>query len=354
MGLHRPFNKPLKSLVWVCRFVKRYKVRKGHDFYLDFFLWMLKAITNHTEGFNEQKAEGVVKPQNAQMILGLFSNYTYDEIKAKVRLTLMERPSNEDRIIYSSYKNTSYYITLAKKVNLVKYHGELTPLGSELANIRDSHFFELLDRHKVIIFRALCPYFFSHLIIITQSNHLFKGDRAIGDSFFRAYLKCRVGEGSIRYVTSFDKNYLEVLRHWVDTLELCTRTGSLRKNYLVAIDDLELKEKYDDIIKDTETFYKEDYQHRIKQEQQYEKIRKAYDHFLYKGEAEFGYVNLYDIKKVFRLSYNKYNELINSYYTDCRRHEIILFSNTVSSIDKRKRFIVAGNVVLKIRIIKKS
>lgn len=354
MGLHRPFNKPLKSLVWVCRFAKGYKARKGHDFYLDFFLWMLKAITSHADSYDEQKAEGVVKPQNAQVVLDLFANYTYDEIKARARFTLLERTSYEDKIIYSSYKNTSYYITLAKKVNLVKNRGALTPLGVELATIRDYHFFELSDKHRGIVFQALCPDFFSHLIIITQCNRLFKGDRAIGDSFFRAYLKSRESEGAIRYVTSFDKNYLEVLRHWVDTLVLCTRAGSLKKNYLIIIDAWGLKEKYDAIIKDSETFYKEEYQQRVKQEQQYERIRKTYEHHLNRGEAEFGYVNLYDIKKAFRLSYEKYNELLNSYYSDCRRDEIILFSNTVSSIDMRKRFIVAGNAVLKIRIIKKS
>lgn len=354
MGLHRPFNKPLKSLVWVCRFAKSYKTRKGHDFYLDFFLWMMKAITSHVDGYNEQNAEGVVKPQNAQMVLDLFANYTYDEIKVRVRFTLLERPSNEDKIVYSSYKNTSYYITLARKVNLVKNRGELTPLGFELAKVRDYHFFELSEKHKGIVFQALCPDFFNHLILLTQCNRLFKVDRIIGDSFFRAYLKSRESEGTIRYVTSFDKNYLEVLRSWVDTLELCTGMGILRKNYLVEIDALGLKEKYEAIIVDTEAFYQEEYQQRVKQEQQYEKIRKTYEDLFNRGEAEFGYVNLYDIKKAFRLSYDKYNELLNSYYTDCRRDEIILFSNTVSSIDMRKRFIVAGNAVLKIRIIKKS
>jgi hypothetical protein len=88
-------------------------------------------------------------------------------------------------------------------------------------------------------------------------------------------------------VTSFDKNYLEVLRHWVDTLELCTRAGSLKKKYLVKIGAWGLKEKYDAIIKDTESYYKEEYQQRVKQEQQYERIRKTYEHHFNRGEAEF-------------------------------------------------------------------
>ena len=91
-----------------------------------------------------------------------------------------------------------------------------------------------------------------------------------------------------------------------------------------------------------------------KLEEQYDKIRSSYEQLQKKGLAEYGYVNLYDVKKNFRLSYESFNELLNSYYTAYRHIEIILFSNTVSSIDMRRRFLVDGNSVLKIRIIKKS
>ena len=354
MGLHRPFNKPLKSLVWVCRFAKGYKVRKGHDFYLDFFLWMLKAINNHATAFDEQNADGIIRPQNAQMILRVFAKCPYDEIKARVHYTLTERPTDEDKLIYSSYKNTSYYITLAKKLYLINNRWNLNIVGIQLADVRDYHFFRLAYKQKEIIFQALLPEFFQHMIILAQSNHLFKGDRALGDLFFRAYLKRSEAEGAIRYITSFDKNYLEVLRHWVDTLNLCKKNGVIRKCFFTQVETSGLKEKYDSIIKGTESFYLEEYQLRVKQEQLYDKIRKTYEHYYKKGEAEFGYVNLYDIKKAFRLSYENYNNLLNSYYTAYRHIEIILFSNTVSSIDQRRRFIVSGNAALKIRIIKKS
>lgn len=354
IGLHRPFNKPLKSLVWVCRFSKGYKARKGHDFYLDFFLWMLKSISNQAESFDEQNADGIIRPQNAQMILCLFASSPYDEIKARVRSTLTDRPTNYDKLIYSSYKNTSYYITLVRKLNLINNRWNLNNLSSRLADVRDYHFFRLAEKHKEIIFQALCPRFFQHLIVLAQCNHLFRGERTLGDLFFRAYLKSSETEGAIRYITSFDKNYLEVLRHWVDILNLCKKNGVIRKSYLTQIESFGLKEKYDSIINGTEGFYLGEYQQRVKQEQQYDKIHKAYEQYYKKGEAEFGYVNLYDIKKAFRLSYENFNNLLNSYYTAYRHIEIILFSNTVSSIDQRRRFIVGGNAALKIRIIKKS
>ena len=354
IGLHRPFNMPLKSLVWVCRFSKNYKKRKGHEYYLDFFLWMLNAVSEHSDSFDEQNAEGIIRPQNAIKILYLFANYSYEELKVLVRSTLTFRPEEADKIVYSTYKNTSYYITLAKKVNLIDKRGELTSLGEELASVRDYHFYELSDKHSSLIFQALSSDFFNNLIIIIQSHRLIRDNKELSDSFFRAYLKHFESEGVIKYITSFDKNYLEVLNNWVKLLKLSTNIGSIRKKYLQEIDRLGLSSRYANIVKNANAFYYRDFQKRIKLEQNYDKIRNAYNNLHTKGQSEFGYVNLYDIKKSFRLSFESFNELLNSYYTAYRHIEIILFSNTVSSIDKRRRFLVAGNAALKIRIIKKS
>ena len=354
IGLHRPFNMPLKSLVWVCRFSKNYIKRKGHDYYLDFFLWMLNQMVEHSDRFEEQNAEGIIRPQNAQNILWLFANYNYRELKSLVRTTLTFRQEDIDKVIYSAYKNTSYYITLAKKVNLINNRGELTSLGEELASVRDYHFFELSNKHRLIIFQALSSDFFDNLIIITQSLHLIRDNKELSDSFFRAYLKHFESEGVIKYITSFDKNYLEVLNHWVKLLKLSTNTGSIRRMYLLEIDRLGLTSRYEDIVDKSNAFYFGDFRKRVKLEQQYDKIRSTYRKLHSSGASEFGYVNLYDIKKSFRLSYESFNELLNSYYAAYRNIEIILFSNTVSSIDMRRRFLVAGNAALKIRIIKKS
>lgn len=354
IGLHRPFNMPLKSLVWVCRFSKGYKQKKDHDFYLDFFLWMISAITEHADSFDELNAEGIIRPQNAQFIRRLFANCPYVDVKDKVRSTLSERLTDDDKIIYSSYKNTSYYITLAKKINLIDTRGHLSSIGEDLAKVRDYHFFELADRHKQIIFRALSPFFFDQLIVIAQGLQLIKGNRELEGGFFRAYLKYYEDEGVIKYITSFDGNYFEVLRHWVNTLALFKGVGTARKIYQEEIENLNLTDKFEKLIDKTEAFYTVVFKQRKKLKEQYDKIRWSYEQLRKKGLSEYGYVNLYDIKKSFRLSYESFNDLLNSYYTACHHEEIILFSNTVSSIDMRRRFLVDGNSVLKIRIIKKS
>lgn len=354
IGLHRPFNMPLKSLVWVCRFAKNYKQKKSHDFYMDFFLWMLEGLCNYADYFDEQEAEGIIRPQNAQNILCLFAYYNYDEIKALVRSTLSYRPQEDDKLIYSSYKNTSYYITLAKKVKLINNRGELTSLGLELAKVRDYHFFEISDKHRQIIFRALCPDFFDQLIIIAQGQQLIKGNKDLEGFFFRAYLKHYEDERAIKYITSFDKNYFEVLRHWIITLSLLKGAGIARKIYLEEIENLKLTERFENLVNKTDEFISGDFKKQIKQQEQYKKIRSVYYTLQKNGQSDYGFVNLYDIKRKFRLSYDSFNELLNLYYMAYRHKEIILFSNTVSSIDMRRRFLVGGNSVLKIRIIQKS
>lgn len=354
IGLHRPFNMPLKSLVWVCRFSKGYRHKKGHDFYVDFFIWMLTAIVDHTDVLDEENAEGIVRPQNARLLLDYFACCSYEDVKYRVRATLKARASDIDKIVYSNYKNTSYYITLAKKVNLVNNRGELKQLGEELARVRDNRFFELSTKHRVLIFRVLCPEFFEKLIVVSQSKRLIKAKKEVETKFFRVFLKNDESEGLIRYITSFDKNYLEVLRHWVETLNLTTGVGTVRSMFIEEIRRLGLTAQYETLIKKTDSFFEYEFKARVKQESQYQKIRKRYEYFEKHGLTDFGYVNLYDIKKSFRLSFETFNELLNSYYTQNRKKEIILFSNTVASIDQRRRFVVGGIAALKIRIIKKN
>ena len=115
-----------------------------------------------------------------------------------------------------------------------------------------------------------------------------------------------------------------------------------------------LMDYYETLISKTESFFEDEFKARVKQEAQYQKIRDSYEYFEKRGLTDLGYVNLYDIKKSFRLSFETFNELLNSYYTQNRQKEIILFSNTVASIDQRRRFVVDGIAALKIRIIKKS
>ena len=84
----------------------------------------------------------------------------------------------------------------------------------------------------------------------------------------------------------------------------------------------------------------------------FEKLEKAYLELLGEGKHDAKFVNLYDIKDLMHCSYNSLNRIIALYYEHKKEEKIVLFTNLVQSIDKRRRFFIKKHVpVLKIKII---
>ena len=55
-------------------------------------------------------------------------------------------------------------------------------------------------------------------------------------------------------------------------------------------------------------------------------------------------------KQDFRMSFSNFEKILNDYYESERKNQLILFSNTVTNIDKRKRFYIRNKPVIKIKI----
>ena len=84
----------------------------------------------------------------------------------------------------------------------------------------------------------------------------------------------------------------------------------------------------------------------------FQKLEQAYSELLEKGMHDAKFVNLYDIKDLMHCSYNSMNQIIVQYYEHKKEEKIVLFTNLVQSIDKRRRFFVKKQVpVLKIKIM---
>lgn len=75
----------------------------------------------------------------------------------------------------------------------------------------------------------------------------------------------------------------------------------------------------------------------------YKKNRTIFEQRYFELSENFGGVNLYDLKFGIR----NFILFLNIYSYDRKPH----FSNIVNSIDRRKRFYVNGNPVLKIKIL---
>ena len=92
----------------------------------------------------------------------------------------------------------------------------------------------------------------------------------------------------------------------------------------------------------------------MKKKTLYDKVEKAYKNLFLQGKTDMGYVNLYDIMSLLHMRYDTFSRLIVDYYEDNKKRMIILFSNIVSSIDKRRRFYVGEKIVLNMKIILKN
>ena len=59
MGLHRPFNKPLKSLCWVCMFARKWNKGTKDNFYYKFYISHIKNIVKRGNMGSPDKPGGL-------------------------------------------------------------------------------------------------------------------------------------------------------------------------------------------------------------------------------------------------------------------------------------------------------
>ena len=158
-GLHRPFNIPLKQVVWVCKFIKtiwkdqRLNCKLSDVSYLFFKHHVCELHKRYKD--REQELEGLILPKNIELIYAEINKLGLIEQKELIFQVLnKKRVLDLDKKIYSAYKNTSYYITLAKKLNFIDEKYSLTSEGYELA-LHKSNFFKLDSFEKEIILKKI-------------------------------------------------------------------------------------------------------------------------------------------------------------------------------------------------------
>ena len=359
LGLHRPYNKPLKSMVWVCTFLRRkHDIISPSNFYIYFYLNHLQNVVSKSSLYpneNDLDFDGLISPKTAKQMLNLFDRLgSVDAFQKKVSEVLDKRYNDEDRMLYRTYKNTSYYITLAKRMQLFDHKLELSPLGVSLSEGKTS-FYKLSDREKRIIFYILINLEFGLFItlIISRKAQVIYEENEI--SIFKMFLENKGDTDSFKYVKSYDKNYVEVMNTWIKQLEILDKHKNIRKKYLDQIQENSfLKEQFDMLKKEFDIYLNTSFKGFYKKYCSYQLFYNEYKKLVAKGKSDLRFVNLYDIMHGLHKSYTKFSTLLNDYYFERKNKEIILFSNAVSSIDRRPRFVVNGKVVLKIKIINKK
>lgn len=356
-GLHRPYNMPLKSIVWVCHFVKyaeehSLSISPSH-FYGEFFRYHLCEILKRHD-INEDKSKGLISTSKAKIVSNWLCNKTtIEELETSISNILQKRSNKEEKIVYSTYKNTSYYITLAKKMGYLNSDYKLESDAYDLL-LANKRFYTLSGKEKENIFSHIISYdtdvFLPLLLSLPFKHKAMKNT----EDLHLIYLEKSCDVNYFNYVKkSQSPNYDKVRLAWIEELNITDSYLKIRKHYRCILETFEYKDKYLSHKKNLSSFLSQYIKKRMKSLSFYNTIESEYKNMIYLEKHDLGFVNLYDLKSKFRLSFSSFEEMINSYYNEYGKIKLILFSNIVLSIDARKRFIVNGNPVIKIRIISK-
>lgn len=356
-GLHRPYNMPLKSIVWVCRFVKYVEEHSisllPSHFYGEFFRYHLHEVLKRHE-IDEDKFKGMISISNAKIVSSWLEDKTnIEELETAISSILQKRKNKEERIVYSTYKNTSYYITLAKKMNYLNSYYKLEPDAYELL-LANKRFYTLSIKERDNLFSHIILYdtdVFLPLLLSLQFKR--KTSNSIEDLHL-TYLEKYCNVNYFNYVKkSQSTNYDKVRLAWIEELNAVDSYWKIRKHYRYILENFEYKDKYLYHKENLPAFLRQYIKSRMKYLSFYCIIESEYKNLIDTGKHDLGFVNLYDLKSKSKLSFSSFENMINNYYSEYGKLKLILFSNIVSSIDARKRFIVNGNPVIKIRIINK-
>lgn len=349
VGLHRPFNKPLKSLCWVCMFARKWNKETKDNFYYKFYISHIKNIVKHAN-MNNPWSEGCISISDADTILKIVSNC---DLESRISDILQKRNTDEDRLIYKTYKNTSYYISLAKKMALINSDCKPTKDGLELS-FANRHFYTLSKCEKKLIFKFLLEVNADLIIaLILTKSEVEKGEYPTHLSLI--YQKSMGNDFNRKYVRSFRDNYLLVMMSWISQLEITKKIGGLKTEWVIFLKNYpKYYQKYLTQQSSYGEFKKKILKKELTKSKQYKKLLESYEKLYDAGKTDLGYVNLYDIMSDLKMGYNRFSKFINEFYVENKKNIIILLSNTVSSIDKRRRFQIGDKVILKIKIIKKK
>ena len=153
------------------------------------------------------------------------------------------------------------------------------------------------------------------------------------------------------FTSSSLANYNIVREYWANTLNVIDNNGNIRKKYISIINDNPLFEKLFAELNALFLNFEKDY-FKSKKSYNTKKINfiAIYKACIKDNISDLGFINLYDIKKQMRISFEKFQMFLNDFYELEKNDSNIFFSNTVNSIDRRERFFIRKRPVIKIKI----
>jgi hypothetical protein len=351
-SLHRPFSQQLKTTRWVCEYIANTSNVTSSTLNLGFYYYLVTRLNKEYSKEIPEEFNGLPSDVAIFTIYEYIKNLGKKKFISLVPSIIRSRNTQLEKQIYSTYKAASYYVNLAKdKFSLIDEKNQLTGEGKQLLNFK-SNFFKLSTSEKLFYFDRIMEADF-HLFIThclfdkLEKRYSLKISAEDELIFISKYLKI----GHFNFTTSSLENYNIVREHWIMALNVIDVNGKIRKRYSEVIETHPYyKKAFEDL---TDLFSLFEYEH-FKSKKKYlvrkRQFLEAYKNVLKSNVSDLGFVNLHDIKQAMKVSTENFQKFINDFYELEKNNMNIFFSNTVNSIDRRKRFIVRNRPVIKIKI----
>lgn len=353
-SLHRPFHRPLWIVKWVCYFISlRQKSRRKYinckeqttDFYFTLLEWL---HTNYP-----QDSDGVPSKESIEEVWYYFSQIENREKEERLRKVLSsERERGVETKIYSTYKAASYYMNLADdKLHFVGNSAALpnwnpnqltkTALKSNISTADRKMYVQHILQNDGHFFLAMC------LLQKPVMKYELKMDVEIFKFMQRYY-----PVANFDYTKQSHSNYYVVRKRWVELLQAVNERGTLGKVLLNCIKE---NSEFLAIFIEIGTHVKEyttELRKRRKFIEQKSTFVTTYQNSVKTNKDKSGFVNLYDISKEMRMSYDRFQSFLTQFYQEEKLVRNIFFINIVSTIEQRRRFYIGNAPVIKIKITK--
>jgi hypothetical protein len=351
-SLHRPFNQALKTAKWVCVFLSTRQV-KSSELNIEFYFYLVDFLNKSYKSNSKVFFSGIPSREAISQVSSVFEDLGETEKYYFLARSLRNQDRNSiESNIYSTYKAASYYVNMAKdKLELVDTENQLTKFGKDLISLR-SDLFSYSEKEKVFFAQRIISADF--LLIISYCFFKKIGKRYSIDKFndlHYNFLEQYYNIKHFNFTTVSLENFNTVRNNWISSLNILDGALSIRKIHLSYINNNEIYSKwYTDLHANFENYSKNELKKIISIRKNSHSFESYYNKLSNASNSALGFVNLYDIKTLMKMSDANFQTFLSSYYEIEKRKRKIFFSNTVSSIDRRKRFSIRNTPVLLIKI----
>lgn len=353
-SLHRPFHRPLWIVKWVCYFVnQRSKEGRSMIFYkditIDLYFFLLKLLNENYP----QDSDGIPSYESIREVWSYFLQFGKEKKEVVLKEILSkEREKGVETKVYSTYKAASYYLNLANdKLHFINDVNKTTiwkPSQLTKAVLKSG----ITESDRKVYLRQIIKYdghFFLAMCLLLKPIKKYR--LKIDEEVFK-FMQRYYPVANFDYTAQSHSNYYVVRKRWQELLKVVNDKGTLSR---VLTNIIKENNAYAEVFLDVNNKVKS-YCSELQEKSAFLKNKKKfisiYQSLAQKGEDKSNFVNLYDISKEMRMSYQRFQDFLSRFYQEERMVRNIFFVNIVSTIEQRKRFYIGNTPVMKIKMTK--